>query len=574
MSTMTSYQGVSVFPGIAIAKVVWARPHVVDVASVEFRGAEQELSIFEAAVLRTEKQIERIKQTAMEKIGAAEAEIFEAHRMMLMDPEFLDGIRSGIRDEDLTAPAAVKSVTDMFVQVLSNASSDYLRERVLDLKDVSGRLLRNLSEQDEDSWSDENSVLIADDLLPSDLMALAQPSLRGVVLRGGGLTSHTAILLKSMGIPAVFGVKALPSWADRPQDKDQTLILDAKAGKVILQPDQDLRAVYTEKEKLEIEAQKLLSIWKNKETLLACGTKVAIVANVASQKQVETAVENGVDGVGLYRTEFLFMDRAKAPSEEEQNKLYAAAAKSLNGKSLTIRTLDIGGDKSIPYLTLPKEENPFLGVRGLRLCLQHPDLFRTQLRALLKAATLGPIDVMFPMVTTDEELQQTFELLKPLQAEPAALGAKIRWGMMLEIPVNLFEIPELSKYVEFFSVGTNDLTQYLTACDRMNPQLSGLGDPYSPGVLRAMAFLSKQVSDAKRELSVCGEMASEALLIPYLIGIGVKKLSQNPRLIGQTRRDLSRWTLAECQELARKVQTLPTRIAIRETLREFVEAKG
>jgi phosphotransferase system enzyme I (PtsI) len=571
---MSSYQGISVFPGIAIAKVVWARPHGQTLPARPFQGEDAELKALETAVQRTEKQIEKIKKNAFEKIGAAEAEIFEAHRMMLMDPEYLDGIRSMIKDEKSPGALAIQAVTDMFVQILSKASSDYLRERVLDLKDVSARLKRNFEGGDEEAHSEGLSILVADDLLPSDLMALAQPNLLGVVLRGGGLTSHTAILLKSMGIPSVFGVKGLPAWSENSQQDDEILILDAKAGKVILRPDPEVRELYGEKEKQEFEARKLLVVWRDKESRLACGTKMAIVANVASQKQVETAVENGADGVGLYRTEFLFMDRAKAPTEDEQTKIYSAAVQSLKGKSLTIRTLDIGGDKSISYLELPKEDNPFLGVRGLRLCLQHPDLFRTQLRALLRASTLGPIDVMFPMVTTDEELQQVFEILRPLQAEPAVQHAKIRWGMMLEIPVNLFEIPELSKYVDFFSVGTNDLTQYLTACDRMNPQLSGIGDPYSPGVLRAMAFLSREVNSAKRELSICGEMASEALLIPYLIGIGVRKLSQNPRLVGQTRRDLSRWTLVECEELAAKVLKLGSRVEIRETLREFVESKG
>lgn len=528
-----------------------------------FRDAATELAKLDAAVKATEAQIQKIQKLALEKVGAKEAQIFEAHLMMLLDPEYLDGVRAEIGDSKITAAEAIANVTGTFVQVLSQASSPYLRERVADLKDVAGRLTRNLDPQAASFEITEPVILVAEDLAPSELISLSVLPVKGVALAKGGMTSHTAILLKSMGLPAVFGLNQLGEW---PAGAGPAAVLDAEAGRLILEPDEKLRREYAERLERETAAAADLERWRKQKTVLKDGAKAPMHANVGSQKQLLEAIANGAEGVGLYRTEFLFMDRPKPPTEKEQFELYRAAVEGVAGRPLVIRTLDIGGDKKIPYLELPAEENPFLGVRGLRLCLKHRELFTTQLKALIAAAESGPIDVMFPMVTAPEELAETFALVKPLLEGKTA---KLRWGMMLEVPVNLFMIPELSRFVEFFSVGTNDLTQYLTACDRMNTDLQALGDPYSPGVLRALAHLAGQVRTAGRELSVCGEMASDPLLIPFLIGIGVNKLSMNSLLIARNRRSAAGWSKVECEGLAQKVLQAPNREAILTILRSF-----
>lgn len=530
-----------------------------------FLGEEVELRRLTDGVEKTRLQLEKIQQKALEKIGAKEAQIFEAHQMMLLDPEYLDAIKGEISDSKKPAVTAIRETTESFVQILSKASSPYLRERVLDLKDVSLRLIRNLDERTQETGSGAPRILVGEDLLPSDLMAAAEFPILGVALQKGGLTSHTAILLKSMGIPTIFGLGTL-SAEEAKKTQELTVILDAHKGQLVTQPDSQTRDEFEKRALKEVDEKKNLAVWKSKTTVMACGTKMPLMANVGNQVQLEAAVENGSEGVGLYRTEFLFMDRPKPPTEDEQFQIYKKGLEALKGRPMVIRTLDVGGDKMIPYLPMEKEENPFLGVRGLRLCLAKPEIFLTQIRALIRASEFGPIDVMFPMVTLPEELNEAFHLIEPLMT---GRKVNIRWGMMLEIPSNIFMVPEFSEKIDFFSVGTNDLTQYLTACDRMNPHLQTLSDPCSPGLLRALAQLAAQTKKAGRDLSICGEAASDLLLIPFLVGIGVNKLSQNSLLAAQSRRLLSLFKKSDCEELAQRVLSLPSAQKVREELQRF-----
>lgn len=554
-------RGACLFPG-------WARGEVFKVSSLEgktlpsFQGVDSEIAQLRSAVRATEAQIERIKQAASKKLRAEEAEIFEAHRMMLTDPDYLDGIETEIREHSRPAHEAVHHVTESFAQVLGAASSAYLRERVADLKDVAGRLTRNLLVADEAVPEGKDFIFLGEDLAPSDLIALSEMGLKGVVLSAGGPTSHTSILLKAMGIPSLIMVKDLEDALPNLKNGKNQVFLSSVEGRVAF----DLSGAEVEEFdrslREEEERKTQLVQWKTKKTQLQSGEDLLILANVGSQKQVTEALNEGAEGVGLYRTEFLFLDRPRAPELDEQVEIYRQAKAALGDRPLVIRTLDIGGDKQVSYLNLAKEENPFLGVRGLRLCLERPELLQTQISALLIASEAGPIDVMLPMVTDPFEMRQFFEVIKPLERKQS----QVRWGMMLEVPQNLFMIKELSEYVEFFSVGTNDLTQYLTASDRMNPRVQHLNDSASPGVLRAVAMLAREVKACGRDLSVCGEMASDPRLGAFLVGLGVKKLSMSARLITRQRAQLASLSLSDCQTRAEKALQVGSREQVLESL--------
>lgn len=545
--------GLCIFPGLAMGEIHRVVMQSHDVAPA-FQGAATEIANLETAVRRSEDQLEKIRAKAATELGATEAEIFEAHRMMLTDPEFLDGVRDRISNKFLTAPNAVTEVSEEFVTVLESAGSEYLRERAADMRDVAGRLRRNILAPNESPVPTTPFIILASDLAPSDLMSLSGENLRGVVLTEGGATSHTAILLKSMGVPSLFQADALLPVLKEKDLGVRRALLDSREAQATIDPDQTLWNDFEGRLSTELARQRALAPWKERKTVLADGYKLPLHANVGSQKQIVQAFANGAEGIGLYRTEFLFMDRATPPSYEEQLKIYREALTTAAGKPVVIRTLDIGGDKQIPYLKLPREENPFLGVRGLRLCLRHPELFATQIRALWNAADEGPLDVMFPMVTTLDELRETFALIAKTVGSSDAVPKKpgLRWGMMLEIPANVFMVREFATLVDFFSVGTNDLVQYLTACDRQNPQLARLSDSYSPAVLRALDWICREVAATGKDLSVCGEMASDPLLAPTLVGLGVKKLSLNSALIAGLRFDLSKLRQADLLSLAQR----------------------
>lgn len=560
---MKSLQGLCVYPGLALAKIMRGDQESQESLTV-FTTVENELTLFLKALKNSEIQIEDIKASAAKRLGAAEAEIFEAHRMMLTDPEYVEGIQAEIR-QGSPAAKAIEMVTETFIQILSLSKSEYLRERVADLKDISSRLKRNLQKPEERlaSESGEKFIYVGLDIAPSDLMALSDRGLQGVVLAKGGTTSHSSILLKAMGIPSVIGMIGLEEWLSTPGQETDCGFLNSAIGSFEINPAVDQQQIYRLQIEEEGRRQQALEAWKERSSRLQSGEAFLLLANVGNQKQLEQSLPEGAEGIGLYRTEFLFLDRQKAPTESEQTEIYRQAVRTMQGRPLVVRTLDIGGDKQVAYMNLTKEENPFLGVRGLRLCLEREELFKTQMKALMTAAEEGPIDVMFPMVTDPRELEQAFGLIRPLMTK----AMKVRWGMMLEVPQNLFMIPELSQHVEFFSVGTNDLCQYLTACDRQNPHVQQLNDPYSPGVLRALALLGREVKSVKRELSICGEMAADPVLLPFLIGIGVSKLSMSARMIARQRERLAALSLSKCQNLVEQVVSCHHREQVLEILR-------
>ena len=561
---MKALQGLCVFPGLAMAKIVRGALES-DPRDEVFTSVENELELFRKALALTEAQIEAIKVSAAKRLSKEEVEIFEAHRMMLTDPEYIEGIESEIQGGGVAAAAAIRKITETFIQILSLSSSEYLRERVADLKDISGRLIRNLHPQESASATSGDFIYVGVDLAPSDLMALSDLSLKGVVLAKGGSTSHASILMKAMGIPSIITALGTEEWLRETTAKEDIGFLNSAQGTFEINPPAERRASY-ERQLAEEEQQKqALLQWKTKPSKLKSGESLPLLANVGNQKQLDQSVGEGAEGVGLYRTEFLFLDRKSAPTLQEQKEIYLQAVRTLKGKTLVVRTLDIGGDKQVSYMDLPKEENPFLGVRGLRLCLEREELFLTQIKALLAASEEGAIDVMFPMVTDPKELEQAFALIKPLQKP----SMKVRWGMMLEVPQNLFMIPELAKYVEFFSVGTNDLTQYLTACDRQNPNVQQLNDTYSPGILRAMAMLAREVKAAGRELSICGEMAADQMLLPFVVGLGVDKLSMSARMIARQRARLAELERDVCVELVARVLACANRTQVLEILQRY-----
>ncbi|MBX3041692.1 MAG: phosphoenolpyruvate--protein phosphotransferase [Bdellovibrionaceae bacterium] len=559
---MKTLQGLCVYPGLAMAKIMRGALEA-DPATEAFTTIENEQSLFRKALALTESQIEAIKVSASKRLSKEEVEIFEAHRMMLTDPEYTEGIESEIQSGPSSAAMAVRKVTETFIQVLSLSSSEYLRERVADLKDISGRLIRNLHPQESGPTSEEPFIYVGVDIAPSDLIALSELQLKGVVLAKGGSTSHASILMKAMGIPSIITALEAEEWLQNTKAQGDIGFLDSAQGTFEINPSADRQAGYEKKLAEEEQQKQALQAWKSKPSKLKSGESLPLLANVGNQKQLDQSIAEGAEGVGLYRTEFLFLDRKSAPTLEEQTEIYLQAVRALKGKSLVVRTLDIGGDKQVSYMNLPKEENPFLGVRGLRLCLEREELFLTQIRALLKASEEGPIDIMFPMVTDPKELTQAFALIEPLK-KPTM---KVRWGMMLEVPQNIFMILELSKHVEFFSVGTNDLTQYLTACDRQNPNVQQLNDTYSPGILRAMAYLAREVKAARRELSICGEMAADQTLLPFVVGLGVNKLSMSARMVARQRARLAELKGSDCQALVDRILACSNRSQVLELLR-------
>lgn len=542
-----------IYPGLAMG-VAWSPPlQESGVKARPFQGRDEELALLQGSLDRSEQEITALADRAREHLGQTEAEIFEAHLMMLQDPEFLDAVRQGISD-GLSADTALTKTIESFAELLSASDSEYLRARVADLRDVGQRLRRNLVDGISHRPPSSPFIVVAEDLAPSDLMAITGPLLQGVVLESGGPTSHTAILLRSLEIPSLFQVGDVADSLSTTGENPATICLDATATQVSVNPGDSERAEFAQRLEQNRQRREALIPWRRRPTVLTDGTRIQLLANVGNQKQLEKALDDGAEGVGLYRTEFLFMDRSRPPGLDEQIKIYRQAIETLEGRPLVIRTLDVGGDKRIPYLNLPLEPNPFLGVRGLRLSLRHPEIFTTQIKALWAAADLGPIDIMFPMVTTLAEIDAAFDLIRKTIDPEAKTSVPrkpgLRWGMMLEIPSNIFMIPEFSEKLDFFSVGSNDLTQYLTACDRENPALGSLGDASHPALHRALRSICGDVQRAGRELSLCGEMASNPVWAATLVGHGFRKLSLNSGLITEVRAHLAESSLEKLQSIS------------------------
>lgn len=552
---MLKWKAIGVSEGLARAKALVIQEEDLTVVKNTVTDVAAEQQRILAAVEKAKQQIQALCDEAKQNIGESEAEIFGAHLLMLSDPDFVEGMTDYVADEKVCAEYACFVNCENFQAMFRAMDNEYMQARAADIGDISKRVLKNLKGIGDNALDTitEPCILIANDLTPSDTAKIGGKPVVGFITRIGGRTSHSAIMARSMGVPAVAGA------GDRLDDiaNGDELLLDGTTGEVIIQPDEETIAAFEQKKKSEDARRAMLAQFKEREGATSDGHRVVIEGNIGTPDDAVRVAELGGEGVGLFRSEFLFMDRSDLPSEEEQFAAYKKACQTMEGKPVIIRTLDIGGDKEVPALGLEKEQNPFLGYRAIRVCLNQTDLFMTQLRALLRAAKYGDLRIMFPMISSIEEIRNAKQVLQQakdlLAAEGAAFNPDVKIGIMVEIPVAAVCADMLAKEVDFFSIGTNDLIQYSCAVDRINEKISYLYRPLHPGVLRLIRMTAKAANENGIEVGVCGEMAGTPGMAPVLCGLGVTNLSMSASAMLAAKADLAAHSFAECRELAEKL---------------------
>ena len=570
---MTNIKGIGASSGIAIAKAYKLEMPDLTVSrdTVEDTTAEiKKLYDHKAAV---EEEIKTIKEAASKNLSAEEAAVFDAHLMMLNDPEFAGQIESKIKDEKLNAAAALEDVANMMIAMFSSMDDAYFKERAADVKDVSTRWKAHLlgKKLPNPSLISEEVVICANDLTPSDTATLNKNLVKGFVTNIGGRTSHSAILARSMEIPAVVATNTI---MDNVNDGD-LVVLDGTTGEVFINPDEAVVKEYTEK-KEAFEAYKAeLKTLVDAESVSTDGHKALLVANIGSPEDLEAVKANGAEGVGLFRTEFLYMESDTLPTEDEQFEVYKKVLEGVNGP-VVVRTLDIGGDKKLKSFETPDEMNPFLGVRAIRLCFQHEDIFRTQLRALLRASVYGDLHIMFPMIATLGEFRKAKGILMDEKAKLEAEGVKVsdnfEVGIMIEIPAAAVLADQFAKEVDFFSIGTNDLIQYTFAADRMSSTINYLYQPFNPSILRLVKNTIDAAHANGKWTGMCGEMAGEALAAPLLLGLGLDEFSMSATSILAQRKRIRSLSYEESKKLAE--DCLNNAMTMEEVVAKVTEATG
>ncbi len=567
---MILLEGIAASPGIAIGKSLLKveKEIEIDKKNINENQIEQETEKLHNALSKSKEQLEQLKEETAEKLGEEKAEIFAAHLMILDDPEVIPAFENKIKDNKLNAAAAVKKVIDEFAAMFAAMDDEYLRERGSDIKDVGMRVIKNLlGIEDIADKMEEEVIIIAEDLTPSDTAQLDTDKVLAFVTRDGSRTSHSAIMARSLGIPSVVGVG---SELIEKAENGMEIIVDGNSGNIYFNPEQSTLTEYEAKlEKYEAE-QERLKAFKDKSAETKDGHRVEVVGNMGNLKDVDPILANGGEGVGLFRSEFLYMDRDQLPTEEEQFEVYKEVAEKMGDKPVIIRTLDVGGDKELPYLDFPEEMNPFLGYRAIRVCLERDDIFKPQLRALLRAGSFGNLKIMFPMISSLNELlaakAKVEEVKAELRAEELEYNSEIDLGMMIEIPAAVMIADKLAKEVDFFSIGTNDLIQYTVAVDRMNEQIAEMHTPYHPAVLR---LVKKTIEAAHAEdiwVGMCGEAAGEELLLPFLLGAGLDEFSMSAVSILKIKEILTKWTLAEAEKTSQQVLNLGTAAEVKNYL--------
>ena len=552
-------KGIAASNGIAIAKAFKLIEPELTVVKATISDVEAEINLYKEALVKTTEELQKIKVKAAQNLSEEEAAVFDAHINMANDPELLSQTTDKIKSESVNAAYAFDEVSNMFIMMFESMDNEYFRERAADIKDIKKRILAHLLgvKVNDPSTIDEQVVIIAEDLTPSDTAQLDRNFVKGFATNIGGRTSHSAIMARSLEIPAVVGTKTI---LEDVKDGDM-IILDGLEGNVIVNPTAEQVAHYEEVAK-QYEAQK--AEWaklKNEKTVSKDGQHVELAANIGTPKDVEGVLANGGEAVGLYRTEFLYMGRDNFPTEEEQFEAYKAVLEAMGDKPVVVRTLDIGGDKELPYLHLPKEMNPFLGFRALRISISETgnQMFRTQLRALLRASVHGKLRIMFPMVALLTEFRTAKGILEEekakLVAEGVAVADDIEVGIMIEIPAAAMLADQFAKEVDFFSIGTNDLIQYTMAADRMNEQVSYLYQPYNPSILRLINNVIKAAHAEGKWAGMCGEMAGDQTAVPLLVGMGLDEFSMSATSVLRTRSLMKKLDTAKMEEYANRALT-------------------
>ncbi|CAA7600107.1 phosphoenolpyruvate-protein phosphotransferase [Acididesulfobacillus acetoxydans] len=542
--------GVGVSPGIAIGKAWVVKEENLSITQQSTRTPTEEIERLNDSLVSVRRQLEQIKERAVRELGD-KAQILDAQILVTQDEELLGVVREHI-NAGKTAEAALESGVEFYAKILEGMDNEYMRERAADLRDVGGRIIRHLlgAKQQDLSNLTEDYIIVAEDLTPSDTAGMNKTHVLGFVTDIGGRTSHTAIMARSLEIPAIVGTK---EGTSRIKSGD-LLILDVAEGEIIIQPDSAQVAMY-EKQRTRIEAEKQrLQKLITEPSLSLDGHKVELAANIGTPKDCTGALNNGAEGIGLFRTEFLYLNRDRLPTEEEQFEAYKSVLATMAPRPVVIRTLDVGGDKEISYLNLPKESNPFLGYRAIRVCLRQTDIFRTQLRALLRASTFGNLKIMFPMISSLDEVRQTKRILEEVRAElkqeGASVSSEIEVGIMIEIPAAAMISDVLAQEVDFFSIGTNDLIQYTTAVDRMNEGIAHLYTPFHPAVLRLIQTVIENGHKSGIWVGMCGEAAGDPALIPLFLGMGLDEFSMSAISVLPARELISRLNR---EELKKKV---------------------
>ncbi|SFH66883.1 phosphoenolpyruvate--protein phosphotransferase [Pisciglobus halotolerans] len=547
--------GIAASDGIAIAKAYMLVEPDLSFTKESVEDSESEVARLQEAISNAKDELESIRANAVKTLGEEAAQVFDAHAMVLSDPELIQTIESNIKDNKVNAESALQEATDMFIGIFEAMEDNpYMQERAADIRDVRKRVISHLLgvKLPNPSTIDEEVVIIAHDLTPSDTAQLNRDYVKGFVTDIGGRTSHSAIMARSLEIPAIVGSKNITSSVKN----DEMVIVDGLEGDVLIQPDENDVQKYEQKAKTFADQRAEWDKLKNEETVTADGKHVELAANIGTPKDLDGVNNNGAEAVGLYRTEFLYMDSNEFPTEEDQFQAYKAVLEGMGDRPVVVRTMDIGGDKELPYLDLPKEMNPFLGYRAIRICLAEPDMFRTQLRALLRASAYGTLRIMFPMIATLKEFREAKAMLmeekEKLVNEGVEVSEDLQIGIMIEIPAAAVLADKFAKEVDFFSIGTNDLIQYTMAADRMNQQVSYLYQPYNPSILR----LVKNVIDAAHHegkwAGMCGEMAGDQTAVPLLLGLGLDEFSMSASSILKTRSLMKRLSTKDMAELADK----------------------
>ena len=533
---MQCFQGKSVYKGIAMGPVVVLRKNDYQVKRTRIEDAEAEAARVDVALKASQEQLQKLYDKAVKEVGEASAAIFEVHQMMLEDEDYLEAIQSMIRTEQVNAEYAVAVTGDNFAEMFASMDDDYMKARSADIRDISERLVRNLSGQgDVDLSSIEPSVIVADDLSPSETVQMDKDKILAFVTVHGSTNSHTAILARMMNIPALIGVKMNLEELQT----GMTAVVDGFGGKVTFEPDEELKAQTEARMQEEEEKLKLLQELKGKENITLDGRKINIYANIGSVGDIGYVMENDAGGIGLFRSEFLYLGRNDFPTEEEQFQAYKQAVQMMAGKKVIIRTLDIGADKQVDYFNLGNEDNPAMGYRAIRICLKQPEIFKTQLRALLRAAVYGNLSIMYPMITSTEEVKRIYEIVAEVEEELKAQEIQYKipeQGIMIETPAAAIISDRLAEMVDFFSIGTNDLTQYTLAIDRQNEKLDEFYNPHHEALLRMIQMVVDNAHKCGKWAGICGELGADVTLTEQFVRMGLDELSVAPSMVLKLRK--------------------------------------
>ncbi len=567
-------KGIAASDGVAIAKAyLLVEPDLTFDKNEKVTDVEGEVAKFNSAIEASKVELTKIRNNADVQLGADKAAIFDAHLLVLDDPELIQPIQDKIKNENANAATALTDVTTQFVTIFESMDNEYMKERAADIRDVSKRVLSHILgvELPNPSMIDESVVIVGNDLTPSDTAQLNKEFVQGFATNIGGRTSHSAIMSRSLEIPAIVGTKSITQEVKQ----GDMIIVDGLNGDVIVNPTEDELIAYQDKRERYFADKKELQKLRDADTVTVDGVHAELAANIGTPNDLPGVIENGAQGIGLYRTEFLYMGRDQMPTEEEQFEAYKEVLEAMNGKRVVVRTLDIGGDKELSYLNLPEEMNPFLGYRAIRLCLAQQDIFRPQLRALLRASVYGKLNIMFPMVATINEFREAKAILleekENLKNEGHDISDDIELGIMVEIPATAALADVFAKEVDFFSIGTNDLIQYTLAADRMSERVSYLYQPYNPSILRLVKKVIEASHKEGKWTGMCGEMAGDETAIPLLLGLGLDEFSMSATSILKARRQINGLSKNEMTELANRAVDCATQEEVIELVNNYVK---